>query len=105
MPTGVRSHVVEKRISGRIGRLTLGRRGELTPVQARKLAQAKLGQIAMGSDPIAERARRFRQATTLDACFTGFKKARKHLSDKTLYDYDRVLRVALDDCGASRSVA
>lgn len=97
MPTGVRSYVVEKRIGGRIRRITLGRHGELTPVQARKLAQAKLGQIAMGIDPIAERARRVRLATTLDACFNDFKKARKHLSEKTLYDYDRVLRVALDD--------
>lgn len=94
---GTRSYIVEKRINGRIRRMTLGRHGELTPVQARKLAQMKLGQIAMGIDPVAERKRQARQATTLKACFEDFKKVRKHLSDKTLYDYDRVLRVALND--------
>ncbi len=97
LPSGVRSYVVEKRINGRIRRITLGRHGELTPVQARKLAQAKLGQIAMGIDPVAARKKQLLQATTLDACFKDFKKARKHLSAKTLYDYDRVLRVALND--------
>src|SRR5690606_34954254 len=70
---------------------------ELTPVQARKKAQQLMGQIAMGIDPIAERQRRVQQATTLEACFKDFKKARKHLSDKTLYDYDRCLRVGLKD--------
>lgn len=95
--TGVRSYVIEKRICDRIRRITLGRHGELTPVQARKKAQQVLGQIAMGIDPIAERQRRVHQATTLEACFKDFKKARKHLSDKTLYDYDRCLRVALKD--------
>jgi len=94
---GTRSYIVEKRIEGRIRRMTLGRHGELTPVQARKLAQSKLGQIAMGIDPVAERKRQARQATTLAACFEDFKKVRKHLSDKTLYDYDRVLRVSLKD--------
>lgn len=94
---GTRSYIVEKRIEGRIRRMTLGRHGELTPVQARKLAQSKLGQIAMGIDPVAERKRQARQAVTLAACFDDFKKVRKHLSAKTLYDYDRVLRVALKD--------
>ena len=48
---GVRSYIVEKRINGRNVRTTLGRHGELTAVQARKKAQAYLGQVAMGIDP------------------------------------------------------
>ena len=95
--TGVRSYVIEKRIGDRTRRVTLGRHGELTPVQARKKAQLVLGQIAMGIDPIAERQRRVQQATTLQACFNDFKKARKHLGEKTIYDYDRILRIALKD--------
>ena len=95
--SGVRSYIVEKRIDDRVRRITLGRHGELTPVQARKKAQAILGQIAMGIDPVAERRRQLKQATTLKACFKDFRRARKHLSEKTLYDYDRVLRVALKD--------
>jgi hypothetical protein len=95
--TGIRSYVVEKRIGDRIRRITLGRHGELTPVQARKKAQQLMEQIAMGIDPIAKRQRRVQQATTLEACFKDFKKARKHLSEKTLYDYDRCLCVGLKD--------
>lgn len=94
---GVRSYIVEKRINGRNVRTTLGRHGELTAVQARKKAQMFLGNVAMGIDPVAERRRQLRRATTLKACFEDFKKARKHLSEKTLYDYDRFLRVALKD--------
>lgn len=95
--SGVRSYVIEKRIGDRVRRVTLGRHGELTPMQARKKAQHVLGQIAMGIDPIAERRRQLRQATRLSVCFQDFKKARTHLSKKTLYDYDRVLRVGLGD--------
>lgn len=95
--SGARSYIIEKRVEGRNRRYTLGRHGELTTVQARKLAQVRLGQIAMGIDPLAERRRQLRRATTLNACFKDFKKARSHLSEKTLYDYDRVLRVALND--------
>lgn len=94
---GVRAYIVEKRIDGRNVRTTLGRHGELTAVQARKKAQIYLGQVAMGIDPIEERRKALRRATTLEACFEDFKKARKHLSEKTLYDYDRFLRVALPD--------
>lgn len=94
---GVRSYIVEKRIGNRVRRITLGRHGELTPAQARSKAQQILGQIAMGFDPVAERKRQLRRATTLQTCFADFKKARKHLSEKTLYDYDRFLRVALPD--------
>ncbi|MCH8135838.1 MAG: integrase family protein [Proteobacteria bacterium] len=95
--SGTRSYIIEKRIEGRNRRYTLGRHGELTTVQARKLAQAKLGQIAMGIDPVAERRKQLQRATTLKVCFADFKKARSHLSKKTLYDYDRVLKVALND--------
>ena len=95
--SGVRSYIVEKRIDNRNKRITLARHGELTAVQARKKAQWVLGQIAMGQDPVAERRRQVRRATTLTAAFKEFKKGRKHLSEKTLYDYDRMLRVALKD--------
>lgn len=96
-PNGVRSYIVEKRTGGRNRRVTLGRHGELTPVQARKKAHHILGQFAMGIDPTLERQRQMRLSTTLQSCFSDFKKVRSHLSDKTLYDYDRVLRRALDD--------
>ncbi|MEL6448323.1 MAG: integrase family protein [Pseudomonadota bacterium] len=95
--SGAMSYVLEKRINGRSRRMTLGRYSELTPIQARKKAQALLGQIAMGNDPVAERRRRQRSLITLEAVYRDFCKVRSHLSDKTLYDYQRVLKVALPD--------
>lgn len=54
---GVRSFVVEKRIRNRTHRITLGRWPAVTCAAARKRAQAHLGRIAAGEDPVAERAR------------------------------------------------
>lgn len=58
----------------------------------------------MGIDPIAEHRRQLQRATTLRACFEDFRKALCHLIQKTLYDYDRVLRVAIGDW-VSRSIS
>jgi hypothetical protein len=50
-----RSFVLEKRIDGKVKRLTIGRYPELTVEQARREAQKLLGQIAVGSNPVAEK--------------------------------------------------
>ena len=94
---GTRTFIVEKRIKGRLRRISIGRYGELTPVQARQQAQQLLGQIAMGMDPVAERRRRQLREITLDTCFEDFKRARKNLKAKTLYDYERTIKIALPD--------
>ena len=94
---GTRSFIVEKRINGRVRRMTIGRYGELTPVQARQKAQQVLGQIAMGVDPAAERRRRQLREITLETVFEDFRRARKNLKPKTLYDYERTIRIALPD--------
>ena len=94
---GVRTYFVEKRFDGRNRRIKLGKHGELTPAMARKKAHDALGQFAMGKDPTAERQRQQRLGTTLRACFRDFKRIRRNLSEKTLYDYDRILRRPLKD--------
>lgn len=94
---GTKTFIVEKRIKGRLRRVSIGRYGELTPVQARRQAQQLLGQIAMGMDPVAERRRRQLREITLNTCFEDFKRARKNLKSKTLYDYERTIRIALPD--------
>jgi len=53
-PSGVMAYIVE---FGRGRRLTLGRAPVLTVEEARRLAQVKLGEVAMGGDPVAERRR------------------------------------------------
>jgi len=94
---GVRSFIVEKRIDGRVRRVTVGRFGELTCEQARKKATGFLGKLAMGENPIAERERARMAQTTLLQAFEDFMRFREHLSPKTVYDYRRTVTVALAD--------
>ena len=63
-PSGHKSYMVQYRSEGRTRRYTLGAHGKLTPEQARKMAQKKLGEVAEGGDPAEER-KRGRQALTL----------------------------------------
>jgi len=86
---GTRSFVLEKRIDGRLRRFTLAKYPELTVEQARKEAQAQLGKIATGGNPIAEKKARQAPKLTLSQAFIDFKLARRALSPKTiaLYQY------------------
>ena len=55
-PGGTKSYVVQYRnAEGRTRRLTLGRHGALTPDSARKLAIKRMGEVASGRDPLAEK--------------------------------------------------
>lgn len=95
-PAGTRTFVLEKRIGGRVRRITLGRYGELTVQQARQKAHQLLGQIAMGGDPVTEAHRARLQAITLGEAFRDFHRARSHLKPKTLYHYKRFMAVAFE---------
>lgn len=53
--TGAKSFILEKRIDGKVKRVTLGRYPELTVEQARKEAHKLLGHIATGRNPFAEK--------------------------------------------------
>lgn len=91
---GVKSFIVEKAINGQVRRITIGCYGELTPEQARKLAQKYLGEIASGTDPIAKKQTEKMQCVTLAETFADYLKVRKSLKKKTLYDYQRVMNIA-----------
>jgi len=95
--SGRKSFIVEKRISGKVKRITLGRYGELTVEQARKQAIQILGKVAQGIDPIAESRKCRIQSTTLAQAYKKFKSARKNLKPKTLYDYERFMQVPFKD--------
>jgi integrase len=96
-PNGAKSFIVEKRINGRVRRITLGRYGELTVEQARKQAQITLGDIAAGKDPVAEKATERARGVTLGEAFTEFLRARRHLKPRTVYDYKRFMEVVFKD--------
>lgn len=94
---GAKSFILEKRIDGKVKRLTLGRYPELTVEQARREAQRLLGHIATGRNPTAEKKQKELQATTLQKAFSDFLLARKNLKPRTLYDYQRLMKVAFPD--------
>jgi len=95
--SGAKSFILEKRIEGKVKRLTLGRYPELTVEQARKEAHKLLGHIATGRNPSAEKKQKELQATTLQQAFNDFLRARKNLKSRTLYDYQRLMKVAFPD--------
>ncbi|GKS70002.1 phage integrase family protein [Nitrosomonas sp. PY1] len=94
---GAKSFILEKRIDGKVKRLTLGRYPELTVEQARKKAHKLLGHIAIGRNPVAERKQESLQGTTLKQAFDDFVKTRKNLKERTLYDYRRVMSIIFTD--------
>ena len=96
-PSGLKTFIIEKRINGKVRRITLGPYGVLTAEQARREAQKMLGRIAQGIDPIAEKEKKAILSTTLWQAFQEFKKARRHLKPRTLYDYELVLKSKLSD--------
>ena len=95
--SGVTSFIVEKRIDGKVRRITLGRYGELTVEQARKEAHKLLGKVAMGMNPIVEKQREALRGLTLEQVFAEFKRVRANLRPGTLYQYQRFLDVTFDD--------
>ena len=96
-PSGAKSFILEKRIDGKVKRLTLGRYPELTVEQARKEAHKLLGHIAVGRNPAAEKTQEALQGTTLKQAFDDFVKTRKNLKERTLYDYRRVMTIIFAD--------
>lgn len=93
MASGARAFIVEKRVEGKVRRMTIGKYGELTCEQARKAALKLLGQLAIGHNPIAERERERMRGLTLIEVFEDFVKQRS-LKEKTVYDYRRLIEVA-----------
>lgn len=95
--SGVKSFILEKRIEGKVKRLTLGRYPGLTVEQARKEAQKLLGHIATGRNPTAEKKLKALQGTTLQQAFDDFVLARKNLRPLTLYTYRRLIQTVFLD--------
>jgi integrase len=99
---GARTFICEARVSGRTVRVSLGRFGVLTTKQARAQAKQRLGDMAGGADPNAQkRVERIKSATLADLmeAYTGSKQRRdgKALKPRTIADIKRHVTVTYAD--------
>lgn len=94
---GVKTFILEKRIKGKVKRITLGRYPDLTAEQARRQAQKMLGEIATGLDPVAKAKRERDESITLGEVFEDYLEARRNLKESTIHDYRRHLKGAFAD--------
>lgn len=93
---GVKTFILQRRVNGKDRRITIGRLGPLTAVEARREATKLLGAIATGRDPVAERKQAAIEAVTLGEAFAEYLCARE-LRPKTVKDYNRVMAVSFGD--------
>ncbi len=86
---GVKSFIVEKRIQGKVRRVTLGKYGDLSVEQARKEAMRFLGENATDNSPVATIKHQRDSKVTLLETFEDYIQTRKDLKPSTIHDYRR----------------
>ena len=91
---GTKSFFVESRVKGRVRRVSIGKYGHLTPVQARAKAQELLGTIVLGGDPAEEKRASRAKTVTLQEAFEDYLQTRKDLKAGTIKNY----RMCVDGC-------
>lgn len=93
---GAKSWVVQRRINGRVTRITLGRYPDLTPENARKKAEYVVGEIAAGHNPQEQKREARANRLTLQEAFDEFLK-RRSLKPKTQEVYGYAMNGPLRD--------
>ncbi len=110
-PTGNRTYQFRYRMGGRntpLRTYTIARHGDMTPEQARRQAQALLGDVRQGIDPAAQKLKRAaeaRGALTLAQVAADFMDVhvRAKRKSSTVAEYERLLRtLILPSFGARR---
>lgn len=84
---GTKSFFIEKRVNGRVKRISIGRYGHLTPTQAKTKAHELLGDIALGNDPAAIRRAKKSKSVTLATAIEDYFQTRKNLKPRTVKNY------------------
>ena len=93
--------IVEKRINGILHRSTVGRYPQLTPEQARILAQDTLYKLAKGVDVSAAKNK---EGITMEVCFAAFLSTRE-LKERTVRDYKVAMNKYFKDWKKKRVVS
>jgi integrase len=94
---GTKTFFIERRVSGKVKRITIGRYGLLTPSEARSKAQELLGEIAKGNDPLQDRRDHNAQTITLSEAFEDYLATRKNLKQGTIKNYRKCVDGCLGD--------
>lgn len=81
---GAKLFIIEKRIFGKVKRITLGRYGNVTVEQARREAMKFLGEVATGTDPVAEKKVKNVKLITLEEAFDDYLNTVLLKSNRTL---------------------
>lgn len=94
--SGAKSWVVQRRIQGKVTRITLGRFPDLTPENARTHAERVAGDIAHGRNPQNEKREARAKRLTLAEAFEEMLEVRR-LKPATVKTYRQVMSAALGD--------
>ena len=94
---GTKTFYLYRKIKGKPTRIKLGPFPGTTIEQARRAAHKAMGKIADGINPNTEKRNEQIKSVTLGQVFEAYKKDRKALKAKTLYDYERMLEMAFPD--------
>ena len=101
---GAKSFIVEKRINGKVKRLTIGKYGLLTVEKARIKAMELLGDITLGKDPVAEKRAIDARGVTLSQAFESYLTTRKDLKPGTIKNYQTCVNGCLGDWKSKRLI-
>ncbi len=94
-----KTYFAESRVNGKTRRVKIGLHGkDMTTEMGRRQAQKLLSQMNDGIDPNADkRGAKDRNKITLELVFNEYLETRKDLKPKTLYDYNRVIKLSFSD--------
>lgn len=96
-PKGTKSFIVEKRVNGKVRRITIGQYSLMPVEEARKEALSLLSDIAKGEDPTRKRKEKLVHQVTLLDCFEDYLSVRNNLTEITRKDYSCSINGALKD--------
>ena len=94
---GTKAFIVEKRINGKVKRITIGKYGQITPEKARVKAAELLGEITIGNDPIADKKSHLSKQVTLSEALESYLSSRKDLKPSTVHNYTVCIERYLPD--------
>ncbi len=95
--TNIKAFFVQKKIAGKKVFYTLGIYPQMTPDDARKQADIKLGEMAKGTNPFDKKREEKAHKTTLEEVYRDYLESNSNLKPKTIYDYTRCIELAFKD--------